>query len=183
MAPAVCWLLFLYKIRKNPLISVNFRFYILHFGYSNTYISQVKENGMFINEAFAASTVASTQISSAGGTFIQLALILLIFYLFLIRPQQKRMRAHFDLVNALKVGDKVVTSSGVYGKVSKLYEKDIDLEIAPNVIIKVERMAVGAVVNPEVKPTTKAESKPEKKAEKKPVKKAVKATKSKSAKK
>ena len=108
---------------------------------------------MFINEAFAASSMDASQVTSISGTYIQLALILLIFYLFLIRPQQKRMRAHFDLVNTLKVGDKVVTSSGVYGKISKLNEKDIDLEIAPNVIIKVERMSIGALVNTESQPT------------------------------
>ncbi|MBR3501584.1 MAG: preprotein translocase subunit YajC [Alphaproteobacteria bacterium] len=139
---------------------------------------------MFINEAFAASTVASSQVASAGGTFVQLALILLIFYLFLIRPQQKRMRAHFDLVNALKIGDKVVTSSGVYGTVKKLSEKDIDLEIAPNVVIKVERMAVGAVVNPEVKSVQKSENKPDVKKESRTAKKsAPKSVKAKSAKK
>ena len=48
---------------------------------------------MFINEAFAATTTAAP-VGSLGGTFVQLALILLIFYFFLIRPQQKKIREH-----------------------------------------------------------------------------------------
>ena len=61
---------------------------------------------MFINDAFAAATPAA-ETGTLGGTLVQLALILLIFYFFLIRPQQKKMREHAAMVEALKVGDKV----------------------------------------------------------------------------
>lgn len=105
---------------------------------------------MFINNAFAA-TAATADAGALGGTLVQLALILLIFYLFLIRPQQKKMRAHAAMVNALKAGDKVLLSSGIYGKISKIKDDKIFLEVAPNVEIVVDHMTVGAVVSDEKK--------------------------------
>ena len=97
---------------------------------------------MLINNAYAA-TAAAVEGSALGSTLIQLALILLIFYFLLIRPQQKRNQAHEEMIASLKVGDKVMTSGGIYGTVSKLNGTELMLEIAPNVNIKIERMAVG----------------------------------------
>ena len=106
---------------------------------------------MFISEAFAAPAAAATGAGSMGGTLIQLALILLIFYFFLIRPQQKKIKAHADMVEALKVGDRVLTNGGVYGTVAKLNGIEVSLEIAPGVIIIVDRMSVSGVVPAEIK--------------------------------
>lgn len=100
---------------------------------------------MFINEAFAATTTAP--VGNLGGTFVQLALILLIFYFFLIRPQQKKIREHAEMVNALKVGDKVLTNGGIYGKVSKLEDSKVSLEVSAGVNIVVERMAISGIVD------------------------------------
>lgn len=105
---------------------------------------------MFINDAFAA-TAATADVGALGGTLIQLALILLIFYLFLIRPQQKKMRAHAAMVEALKVGDRVLLSSGIYGTISKIKDDKISLEIAPDVVIVIDHMTVGAVVSEDKK--------------------------------
>ena len=105
---------------------------------------------MFISEAFAASATATAGVSPMGGTLIQLALILLIFYFFLIRPQQKKIKAHADMVEALKVGDRVLTNGGIYGIVSKLNGMEISLEIASGVIIVVDRMSVSGVVSAEM---------------------------------
>lgn len=104
---------------------------------------------MFISEAFAASTAATTGAGSMGGTLIQLALILLIFYFFLIRPQQKKIKAHTDMVEALKIGDRVITNGGLYGTVAKLNGMEISLEIASGVVVVVDRMSVGGVVSAE----------------------------------
>lgn len=103
---------------------------------------------MFISEAWAASTPAAMQGNGLGVTLIQVALILLIFYFFLIRPQTKRMREHAEMVNALKAGDRVSTSGGIYGTVTKVdaENNEVTLEIAPNVNIVIERMAVSGVV-------------------------------------
>ncbi|MBQ9270946.1 MAG: preprotein translocase subunit YajC [Alphaproteobacteria bacterium] len=104
---------------------------------------------MFIHNAYAA-TEAATEMSPLGGTFIQLALILLIFYFFLIRPQQKKIKEHSLMVNALKIGDKVLLSCGIYGKIKKIKDDKLTLEIAPNVEISVDKMTVGAVVDDEI---------------------------------
>lgn len=103
---------------------------------------------MFINNAFAATTAAA-ETGTVGGTLVQLALILLIFYFFLIRPQQKKMREHEAMVEGLKVGNKVMLGSGIYGKISAIKDDKLKLEIANGVEITVNRMTVGEVVSDE----------------------------------
>ncbi len=102
---------------------------------------------MFINDAYAAETAAAVSGSPIAGTLIQLALIFLIFYFVLIRPQYKKMREHAAMVDALKVGDKVLLTSGIYGKISKIKDDKVYAEIAPNVEVLIDRMTVGAVIN------------------------------------
>ncbi|MBO6282004.1 MAG: preprotein translocase subunit YajC [Alphaproteobacteria bacterium] len=111
---------------------------------------------MFINDAFAATAATAPNVGSLGGTLVQLALILLIFYFFLIRPQQKKIKEHADMVNALKKGDRVLTNGGIYGTVSKVDETEISLEIAPTVEIVVDRMSVSGVVSKDKKETKKS---------------------------
>lgn len=111
---------------------------------------------MFISDAFATAA-ATPDTPALGGTFIQIALILLIFYFFLICPQQKRIQQHRAMMNALKIGDRVVTGGGIYGTVSAIRDNEISLEIAPGVNITVERMTIGSVVcEPEKKSAKKA---------------------------
>ncbi len=101
---------------------------------------------MFINNAFAATAEVAAQGNTVAGTLLQLGLILLIFYFFLIRPQRKRMVEHAAMVEALKVKDEVMLNSGIYGKVAKIKDDKISVEIAPNVEIWVDRMCIGALV-------------------------------------
>ncbi|MEO2167714.1 MAG: preprotein translocase subunit YajC [bacterium] len=85
----------------------------------------------------------------AGGALMQLApfvLILAVFYFLLIRPQQKKARETQTMLDALKPGDNIVTSGGVYGKVVKVQDAEVALEIAPNVKIRLERSSVGHLV-------------------------------------
>lgn len=117
---------------------------------------------MFINDAFAATATAATEGSALSGTLIQLALILLIFYFFLIRPQQKKIREHSAMVDSLKVGDRVLTGSGIYGKIAKIKDGEIALEVAPGVEITIDRMSIGGVVS-ELKKTAKTKEKNSKK--------------------
>ena len=86
------------------------------------------------------------------GQFIPLILIFVIFYFFLIRPQQKRVKEHKEMVKNLKRGDEVITSGGIIGKVERVFEDDrIELEIANNVKVQVIRNTVQGHLKKEVK--------------------------------
>ena len=80
-------------------------------------------------------------MESAGiGQFIPLILIFVIFYFFLIRPQQKKVKEHKAMVESLKKGDKVVTSGGITGIISRVIDNDkVEVEIADNVTVEVIR--------------------------------------------
>ena len=71
-------------------------------------------------------------------------LIFVVFYFFLIRPQEKRRKEHIKLLDSLKVGDSVITSSGIYGKVVKKNDDDatVEIMISENTIIKLLRSAI-----------------------------------------
>ena len=78
--------------------------------------------------------------SSGIGQFIPLILIFIIFYFFLIRPQQKKVKEHKAMVESLKKGDKVVTSGGITGIISRVVDNDkVEVEIADNVTVEVVR--------------------------------------------
>ena len=109
------------------------------------------EKNMFISEAMAqaADAAATAQQGSLSGTLIQLGLIFLIFYVILIRPQQKRMKEHDALLASIKKGDRIITGGGIYGKVVKADDTpELVVEIADGVNITVNRMTVRDVVNP-----------------------------------
>lgn len=74
------------------------------------------------------------------------ALILVVFYFLLIRPQQKKARETQEMLDNLKVGDEVVTSGGIFGRVLKIADKVLIVEVAPKIQIRLERSAVGRVV-------------------------------------
>ena len=75
---------------------------------------------------------------SGFAQFIPLILIFVIFYFFLIRPQQKKVKEHKAMVESLKRGDKVVTSGGITGKVERLIDNDkVEVEIADNVKVEI----------------------------------------------
>ena len=80
-------------------------------------------------------------MSGSGiGQFIPLILIFVIFYFFLIRPQQKKAKDHKLMVNNLKRGDRVVTSGGIVGTVDRIVDNDkVEILISENVIVEVVR--------------------------------------------
>ena len=77
--------------------------------------------------------------------FLPLILIVVMFYFLLIRPQQKRMKDHQNMIKALKRGDVVVLASGVIGKVTKVDDTELGVEIATGVSVKVVRSMVTEV--------------------------------------
>ena len=86
---------------------------------------------------------------SGIGQFIPLILIFVIFYFFLIRPQQKKVKEHRAMVESLKRGDKVVTSGGITGTVERLIDNDkVEVEIAENVKVEiVKSTGIQSLVN------------------------------------
>ena len=83
---------------------------------------------------------------SGFAQFIPLILIFVIFYFFLIRPQQKKMKEHKLMVSSLKRGDEVVTSGGIIGKVERILGDDrVDLSISDNVTVQVVQSTIQAL--------------------------------------
>ncbi|MGD0231588.1 MAG: preprotein translocase subunit YajC [Syntrophorhabdales bacterium] len=80
----------------------------------------------------------------AGGlmTFLPLILLFAVFYFLLIRPQQKRAKDHKRFMENLKKGDTVITSGGLYGKITGITDEAITMEIAEKVRVKVSKSAV-----------------------------------------
>ncbi len=78
--------------------------------------------------------------------FLPLILIFVVFYFLLIRPQAKRAKEHKAMVEALKVGDEVVASGGILGKITETGDTFLTVEVADGVQIKVQRGSVSSVL-------------------------------------
>ena len=90
---------------------------------------------------------------SGFAQFIPLILIFVIFYFFLIRPQQKKVKEHKLMVSALKRGDEVITSGGIVGKIERVLGDDrVDIQISENVTVQVVQSTIQSLLN---KPNTK----------------------------
>ena len=80
------------------------------------------------------------------GAFLPLILMFVVFYFLLIWPQQKKAKAHKQVLSSLQKGDTVVTSSGIYGTITGLTDTVVTLEIAEKVRIKMARSSIAGVV-------------------------------------
>ena len=97
----------------------------------------------FISDAMAQS---GGQAANPMGSLIFIGVFFVIMYFMLIRPQQKRMKAHNEMVGALAVGDEVITNGGTLGSIVAVDESFIKVEIAPGTEIHVQRSAVAKVL-------------------------------------
>ena len=85
---------------------------------------------------------------SGFAQFIPLILIFVIFYFFLIRPQQKKVKEHKLMVSALKRGDEVVTSGGIVGKIERVLGDDkVDILISDNVTVQIVQSTIQSLLN------------------------------------
>ena len=80
--------------------------------------------------------------SSPYSTFIMLGLIIVVFYFFMIRPQTKRQKDLKNFRDALKKGDKVITTGGIYGKIVSVTDQTITIDVGNSVTIKVDKNAI-----------------------------------------
>jgi preprotein translocase subunit YajC len=104
------------------------------------------------------SMVQAAPASGAGGTAGLLMgiapwlLIFVIFYLLMIRPQQRRVKEHQAAIAGVKKGDEIVTGGGVRGRVTKVSEEEAEVEIAQGVRIRVVKSTISQVLTPNAKP-------------------------------
>ena len=98
---------------------------------------------MFVTPAYAQ---AAGGAGGAFASFVPLILIFAIMYFLLIRPQQKKVKEHQAMVEALRRGDQVVTAGGLVGKVTKVREDgEVEVEIASGVNVRVVKHTISAV--------------------------------------
>ncbi len=91
----------------------------------------------FISDAMAAEGQGDPLTS-----FLPLIVIFVIFYFLLIRPQSKKAKEHKQMVGTLTKGDEVVTNGGILGKIAKIGDNFIELEVADGMSVKVQRQAI-----------------------------------------
>ena len=87
--------------------------------------------------------MASPGQQSALLQFLPFALILTIFYFLILLPMKRRQKKIQEFQDSLKVGDKVVTTGGIYGKITRVTDKTVQLEIADRVRVEIARAAIG----------------------------------------
>lgn len=121
---------------------------------------------MFVSEALAQTAGTAAPASPLGdiGFFVPLILVFVVMWFFMIRPQQKKQKEHQAMIRAAKRGDRIVTSGGILGVITKANEadNDVEVEIAKDVKIRVMRNAISDIVNrtPEAaKPAAKESAK------------------------
>jgi preprotein translocase subunit YajC len=104
---------------------------------------------MFINNALAQAATDTASQGSGLISLVPLVLIFVVFYFLIVRPQSKKMKEHRDMVNNLKIGNKVITSGGIIGVVKDVLAKEdqLEIEIADGVRIKVVKNHVAELVN------------------------------------
>jgi preprotein translocase subunit YajC len=102
---------------------------------------------MLISPAYAQAAPAA----GGGDLFVSLlplVLIFVVFYFLLIRPQQQKLKQHRQMIAELKKGDQILTGGGILGKITRVEaDNTLLVEIAPNVVVKVERGTVSAQIN------------------------------------
>jgi preprotein translocase subunit YajC len=106
---------------------------------------------MFITPAYAQ--VAGGPAAQGGGLAFVIGLapyfaIFAVFYFLMIRPQQRRVKAMQAAVDAVKKGDSVVTGGGILGKITKVEERFVEVEIAPTTRIRVVKSTIAEVIDP-----------------------------------
>ena len=103
---------------------------------------------MFISNAYAQSTGTAADAGMMGNltTFAPLVLMFVVMYFLMIRPQQKRAKEQKSMMDALAKGDEVITSGGILGKVSKVTDTYVTVEIAANTDIVVQKNSVSTLL-------------------------------------
>lgn len=100
---------------------------------------------MLISPAYAQTAAAPAGGEAALLQFLPLIFIFVIFYFLMIRPQQRRMKQHRAMIDAVKKGDTVVTGGGLIGKVTRVQDNEVEVELSPNVRVRVIKATLAEV--------------------------------------
>ncbi|MDO8292779.1 MAG: preprotein translocase subunit YajC [Gallionella sp.] len=99
---------------------------------------------MFISNAYAE---AAAPVQGAGiMDFLPLVVLVAVFYFFILRPQSKRAKEQKAMIEALQRGDEVVTGGGELGRISKVFEQYVGVELAENIEVTVQKSSIQAVL-------------------------------------
>ena len=101
---------------------------------------------MFISSAFAQTAAPAGDMQSSLMSMLPLVLMFVVLYFVMIRPQMKRQKEHRAMIDALAKGDEVATAGGVIGKVTRLGDSYIGVEVASGVEVQLQRSAVVQVL-------------------------------------
>lgn len=101
---------------------------------------------MFISSAFAQTAAAGGDMQSSLMSMLPLVLMFVVLYFVMIRPQMKKQKEHRAMIDALAKGDEVVTVGGVLGKISKISDNSVHLEVANGVELQIQRSSVVQVL-------------------------------------
>ena len=110
---------------------------------------------------FAAAPVFAMGLTAEGGSpllqIVPFVLILAIFYFIILLPSKRKQQKVQEFIDNLKVNDKVITTSGIFGQVVRLDDQSVQLQVADKINIKVSKAAIGGIQGqpPVVEPTTK----------------------------
>jgi preprotein translocase subunit YajC len=96
--------------------------------------------------AAAYAEGAGTPQGGGFASFIPLIILIVVFYFLLIRPQQQKVKEHNNMVNALQKGDEIVTTGGLLGRITEMGDNFLQIQIAQNTEVKIQRQAVSAVM-------------------------------------
>ena len=101
---------------------------------------------MFISTAYAQALGGSSSPNELFATLFPLVLIFAVFYFLIIRPQSKKMKQQKAMIEAISRGDKVITAGGIVGKVSRVKEGEVEVDIADGVRITVIQSTIASVL-------------------------------------
>ena len=104
---------------------------------------------MSLTNLFISNAYADGAAPSADGGFLQfmpLFVLIVVFYFLILRPQQKRAKEQKSMISALQKGDEVVAAGGLLGRVNKVDENYVSVEVADGVIVNVQKSAVQTVL-------------------------------------
>lgn len=111
-------------------------------------LAQADPVGKGAGEAAKVAAEGAKAAAPGGDGMMQIVMMLGIFAVFwflIFRPQQKKAKEHKDFLGTLKVGSKVVTSGGVFGKITAMKDNEVNLEIAPKVTIRIMRSQIAGL--------------------------------------